>query len=322
MDLYYRIFEQAPDALIIVDSAGRILKANASVEALFGYTPDELAGREIEVLIPRRFVARHAGYRNDYLNAPHTRRMGTSKIGLFALRKNGTEVPVDILIAPLDADPRQLVLCAVRDVSVQRAAEEQLRHHAAELESLHEQLTLLASRDALTGLLNRRTFQENTEWLLRNAARRQESLSLLMIDLDFFKRINDQFGHAEGDRALRAVAAALQAVCRQNDLLARYGGEEFAVALPDTDEAGSRVVAENFRAAVQAIEGLSARVTASIGIATHIPLAGEPAGAVQSNDLIERADQALYCAKNSGRNRTCHVASMLHPPFPAPDRAA
>ena len=313
VDIYCKIFEQTPDALLVVDRGGRITKINARTESMFGYCRQELEGGEIERLIPERFAVRHVTHRSLIAEAPKLRRMGESNVEQFARRKDESEFPVDIMIAPLDTDEGIFILCAVRDITEQKAADTELRRRAVELEELHEQLKVLASRDALTGLFNRRTFQEHTEWLLTNAVRRKESVSLLLIDLDYFKRINDEFGHAEGDRVLVAVAAMLQSTCRQNDLPARYGGEEFAVALPDTTEAGSFVVAENLRAAFQAITGLKVITTASIGIVTHTPQPNMQAIPTLFADLINEADRALYAAKNGGRNRVCHVNAMARP---------
>lgn len=317
MDLHSRIFEQIPDALIVVDREGQITKVNARAESMFGYGREELVGRKIELLIPARFAASHVAYRAQSADAPAFRRMGTSRLDLIARRKDESEFPVDIMIAPLDADEGTFILCDVRDITEQKATETELRRRSVELEDLHVQLKELASRDALTGLFNRRTFQEHTEWLLTNSARRRESVSLLLIDLDYFKRINDEFGHAEGDRVLVALSATLQSTCRQNDLPARYGGEEFAVVLPDTDEAGSLVVAENLRVAFQAMPGLKLPVTASIGIVTYKAHPDKKANPRLFADLLGQADRALYVAKNRGRNQVCHAASIPDSPEPA-----
>ena len=310
VDLFRRIFEFAPDALIVVDSDGRISKVNARSESMFGYGRHELEGREIEHLVPERFRGGHAAHRTHVAGAPKVRRMGSSPLALFALRKDGKEFPVDIMIAPLDGEEGGFTLCAVRDITKQNAIDAELRRRTAQLEELHEQLRVLASRDALTGLFNRRTFQEHTEWMLTNSVRRKESVSLLLIDLDFFKSVNDQFGHAEGDRVLVAVATAMQSACRQNDVPARYGGEEFVVALPDTSEAGSLVVAENIRAGIEAIKGLKMTTTASIGIVTYTPQPNKEASPTLFADLVHQADRALYAAKDGGRNQVCHVITI------------
>jgi diguanylate cyclase (GGDEF)-like protein/PAS domain S-box-containing protein len=307
VDLYRQIFEHAPDALIVVDSGGLIAGVNARTEAMFGYSRNEIEGGEIEKLIPARFAEQHVAHRARNGDSPKFRRMGASRLDLFARRKDGSEFPVDIMIAPLATEKGIFTLCAVRDITEQNAAATALRRHADELEALQERLKLLASHDALTGLFNRRAFEEHTQLMLRNAARRKEHVSLLLIDLDFFKQINDQFGHAEGDRVLVSVATTLQSTCRQNDLAARYGGEEFFVVLPDTNESGSLIAAENLRAAIQAIAGLKACPTASIGVATYSPHPDSQPSPALFAELVNQADRALYAAKNGGRNRVCHV---------------
>jgi diguanylate cyclase (GGDEF)-like protein len=172
-----------------------------------------------------------------------------------------------------------------------------------QLERSNEQLSLLAATDGLTGLPNRRSFDTTlaSEW--QRAVRSEEALSLLMVDVDKFKSYNDTFGHQSGDQCLRMVATALQsAIQRATDLAARYGGEEFAVILPATDEAGARVMAERGRVAVLAL-GLpgpnedNPSVSVSIGAATIHPRPGS-----MSEDLLAAADEALYAAKEAGRN--------------------
>lgn len=312
MALYHHFFEQSPDALIIIDCDGKIVEANPRTESIFGHSRAELRGHKIEMLIPERFAHRHVGHRSRFSAEPRVRRMGTALVELRAMHKDRDEFPVDVMLSPMHTEHELFILCAVRDITERKAVEEELRRRTLELERLHEQLKELASHDSLTGMLNRRTFQEQTEWILRNSVRRMECVSLLMIDLDFFKRVNDRFGHSEGDRVLFAVANTLQATCRQNDVSARYGGEEFAVVLPNTDEAGSCVVAENFRAAVEAIRDIKSPITASIGIVTFMPdpaMAPTPTPALFA-ELINKADQALYVAKDRGRNQVRHFSSI------------
>ena len=165
-------------------------------------------------------------------------------------------------------------------------------------------LAELASTDYLTRLANRRRFDEvlAAEW--RRGARAGSPLSLLMVDGDFFKSFNDTYGHLEGDRVLRTIAAALQTcVDRSGDLVARYGGEEFAVLLPLTGSDGALIVAEAIRASIDALDLVhattpSGRLTVSIGIACRTPETS-----VASETLVEAADAALYLAKGEGRDR-------------------
>jgi len=311
VDIYRRIFEHNPDPLLLVDGGGHIANANVRCEQATGYRREELVGRPVEILVPPRFAAGHAALREQYARDPHTRRMGPCQRDLWVLCKDGREVPADIMISPLQDGGTRFVLCAIRDVSDRLAADEQRRRHVAELENLQERLKVLASHDDLTGLFNRRSFEEKTEWMLRTAIRRGACLSLLMIDLDFFKQVNDCFGHPEGDRVLMAVGRALRETCRQSDLAARYGGEEFVVALPDTDAAGSLTAAENFRGAIAALDGLQCRVTASVGAVTFCPPPATPVPTALPTvlqGLIADVDRALYAAKAAGRNCVRHAA--------------
>ena len=166
-------------------------------------------------------------------------------------------------------------------------------------------LQRLMNSDGLTGLSNRRHFDEYLELEWRRAMRDQTQLSLLMIDVDFFKTYNDSFGHVEGDEALRKVANTIrEASSRPSDLPARYGGEEFALVLPNTSPGGARLVAEKLRMAVAALkiphiapaEGSS--LTISIGLSTMTPVQG-----TDCRRLIMAADKGLYTAKHNGRNQ-------------------
>ncbi|MGY3176312.1 two-component system chemotaxis family response regulator WspR [Pseudomonas sp. TE12234] len=166
-------------------------------------------------------------------------------------------------------------------------------------------LQRLMNSDGLTGLSNRRHFDEYMELEWRRSLREQSQLSLLMIDVDYFKTYNDTFGHLEGDEALRRVAAAIRdASARPSDLPARYGGEEFALVLPNTSQGGARLVAEKLRMTIEALkiphisptEGSS--LTVSIGLSTITPAAGS-----HCRELISAADKGLYLAKKNGRNQ-------------------
>lgn len=167
-----------------------------------------------------------------------------------------------------------------------------------------EQLRLITMKDALTGIANRRCFDETIDREWRRAARNRSSISLLMIDVDQFKHFNDSFGHVEGDECLCRVAAAISSELRRiTDLTARYGGEEFAVVMPNMNLVGTERVAGLIRAAVASMElahtgSLHGKVTVSIGCAVEFPVIG-----TEPTSLILAADKALYSAKQRGRNR-------------------
>jgi diguanylate cyclase (GGDEF)-like protein len=157
---------------------------------------------------------------------------------------------------------------------------------------------LRAASDALTGLPNRRAADETLKRLAAHAGRQVSPLSVVMLDLDHFKQINDIHGHDQGDRALAAVGETLRSTLRASDFAARYGGEEFIVLLPDTDRDAARDVAEKLRLAIQETEVTHVGpLSASFGVAVM------PADATEIEQLIRKADRALYSAKADGRNR-------------------
>ena len=189
-----------------------------------------------------------------------------------------------------------------------------------QMASLYEDTRRLATTDALTGLLNRRAFLDAIERERARSDRHAFPLSVLLLDVDHFKRINDGRGHPTGDAVLRGIARVLEAVARKSDFVARWGGEEFVLGLPQTSEAGARVAAERVRRAVAA-ESLAApdggppvHATVSVGIAS--------ADAPWSVDrLVGRADTAMYAAKARGRNRV-EMAAETEPTGPATPRGA
>jgi len=171
---------------------------------------------------------------------------------------------------------------------------------AANQARLFQRLQQQALTDPLTGCFNRRFLQMQLEREVQLAARSRQSVSVLMLDIDHFKRVNDNHGHDAGDEALRLIAGALRSELRGVDTCARYGGEEFAIVLPQADAEGALTVAERLRERVAELRiPTVGHVTASLGLATF------PTH-VQSRDLlVTAADRALYRAKREGRNRVC-----------------
>lgn len=177
--------------------------------------------------------------------------------------------------------------------------EERVQERTDELQRANAELVILARKDALTGLFNRRAAEDRMNEESARHQRNQRVLSLLMVDIDHFKRINDQFGHANGDEALKCVAHCLDRHCRGSDFIARFGGEEFLILLPETPLAGAIQVAEKLRQAVASMQvpGVG-QVTISMGAAQSAEDGSSPVKAV-----LKAADDALYLAKEQGRNR-------------------
>lgn len=248
------------------------------------------------------------------------------------LKASDSHRDIPIIFVTADVEPETESLCLdigaedfitkpIRAPIVLARVRTQLR-----LKRAMDRLREVATHDELTGIANRRMFEQVVQREWNSARRRGTPLSLLMIDIDAFKTYNDAFGHRGGDECLAAVAGTLQCGMRRpGDLVARYGGEEFVVVLSETDAEGARQVAEELRAAVAALElptqpdESDTCVSISLGVATWQPApdsgntiecSGRGCSLGEPNDLICAADRALYMAKRDGRNRVCVDAGV------------
>lgn len=185
-------------------------------------------------------------------------------------------------------------------VALRNELEQRVQDRTYALKEANRQLAEMSRTDALTGLPNRRAFLEASEQELHRATRARQACSVVMVDLDHFKQVNDRHGHARGDAILKEAAASLRSVLRGEDIVARWGGEEFVLFLPNTDSNAARVVAEKARGRLAAAtslaeDGTITSITGSFGIATH-------RDGCSLDATIAAADQALYRAKTAGRN--------------------
>lgn len=178
-----------------------------------------------------------------------------------------------------------------------------------ELEEANARLGTLAETDPLTTLKNRRAFERTLDREFAFATRTGIPLSLIVLDIDRFKKYNDLLGHPAGDEALRIISRLLLRSVRQMDLVSRYGGEEFIIILPGTDQPGANTMAERLRRSIEDHPWPGLPVTASLGLATFVPGAAEDC--TSPDELFARADTALYYAKSTGRNRVVHASEML-----------
>lgn len=181
----------------------------------------------------------------------------------------------------------------------------QVEKRISQLEEANKELKQLCVLDGLTGIANRRFFDQMLKKEWGRCWREKKALSFLILDVDFFKRYNDIYGHPQGDLCLKRIAKAIQAKCfRSGDVVARYGGEEFTCLLPNTDEKGAKYVAETLRQEIEKLQivhegsDVSAYITVSVGVATQTPASQDAI-----KEMIMRADSALYQAKGNGRNQ-------------------
>lgn len=288
---YRSISSTVNDALITMDSTGKVTYWNKAAEKTFGYIGKEIIGKDLhQVLVPEKYKdAIKKGF-NKFKETGTGPAIG-SALELSALRKDGTEFPVELSMSVHRFKGQWHAVGIVRDITEQKRMEEELKR--------------LSYLDGLTGVANRRRFDEALDLEWRLMTRDVKPLSLIMCDIDFFKAYNDTYGHQGGDECLRLVANTLKSILgRPGDLVARYGGEEYAVILPGTDSQDAKFLAEKMRSRVESLKiiHVSSQVcevlTISLGVATTIPTRGS-----LPDELISAADQALYEAKKEGRNR-------------------
>ena len=280
------VVDAAYDAIITMDQQHNITLFNRAAEELFGYDQAEVLGQSIERLIPEAYRARHAEYVHRFARSPVNSRQMDERNRIYGLHRDGSLLPVEIAISKINVGGLIEFTGVIRDIA----------DRVRLMDLLQEQ----AVTDELTGLPNRREFHNITEAMLRS----DDDLSLFMLDIDFFKKVNDTYGHDAGDDVLRALAKIGTAASRKNDIFARLGGEEFVAVLPDTTQDEAREIADKLRVRIEQRNfthdwraGQAIPFTVSIGVATREP------GERDLAALLKRADLALYRAKEGGRNR-------------------
>lgn len=276
----------ARDAVVVVDSDSCIVEFNRAAEVLFGYSVDEVAGRRLDMLMPPSGAATHRRHVQAANASAEARAMNRGR-EVTARHKDGREFPIDVTVGSSGEGAQSFHVGIIRDISERKRLELELQRQA--------------STDGLTGVLNRRAFTAESERLISVALRHGRPLSLMVIDADHFKKVNDVFGHPTGDTVLKALALTLGQALRTSDVLGRLGGEEFGIVLPETDATGAREVGERLLQAVRERriehDGHTLNITVSIG-ATVLS-----AGDDSFESAFLRADRALYEAKHGGRDR-------------------
>lgn len=300
---YRSLFEQTHDAVFLLDFEGRHLDANQRAADMLGYSRKELKNLSVN----------DTSAEIDKSLAITQRLLAGETIPLyerFFRKKDGQVFPVEInveLVRDTNGNPLH-IQSVVRDISRRKQAEENLRVANEELkkrirdvENLRDELREQALRDPLTGLYNRRYLVEALNREAIRTRRERQSLSIIVMDIDHFKKINDNYGHQIGDRFLGEMACLIKKYARGYDFVCRYGGEEFLLVLPGANTADAYARADEIRKKCAALvishEERNLHVTISMGVATY------PAHDADIEKVIIKADQAMYDSKKAGRNR-------------------
>ena len=294
-----QVVEVAPASIIMINPKGEIELINQETERLFGYQRQEMLGQKIEFLMPKDRQEGHAHLRSKFTKELDSRVMAGRE--LYARKKSGEYFPVEVGLNSVETEGEIWVLSAVIDLTDRKRYEEQIMSQKKLLEEVNQQLATQANTDSLTGLFNRRLFYIELERLLAISESAKNPVSILLLDLDFFKQVNDTYGHNKGDQVLKQLALLLKNQARDTDLIARYGGEEFVIVLPDSGKARACKTAQRICNLVEQ-DDFGCNVTVSIGVTSLIH-----GGTGKSiDDYVEEADQALYASKVAGRNRVTH----------------
>ena len=280
-EFYQTIFMQAGDGIFLIDEQGVILEANPRGCEIMGYPLDEIRGQPVMKFHPADEI--------DHIQRELARLDRDQQVTVESafIRKDGSRIPVEITGKLLS---NHYIIGLLRDISERKKAEKATRE--------------LLSTDSLTGLYNRRYFFGIVNVLIAESARYGHPVTFMLLDLDYFKMVNDTHGHLKGDLALQHLANSIRCVTRASDVAARFGGDEFVIFMPNTNEEQAINMAERLHKflAGNPVPNLETNifVTISIGIAG---ISGSH-GMTSIDTLLEHADQALYLSKQQGRNQT------------------
>ena len=286
---YGRILESLRDGVMTLDASGKVLTFNGAAAEILGLSKEKVIGGNFgEIFLPRE---ENDAFNQAVLNAIYEKEL------------------VHHALVPYQAGERLLTLAVTTSYLMAAAGGESDRRSLIVVLSNitdTERYRIMAATDALTGSRNRGYLMDTLPQEIKRAGRYGQAFSLVMSDIDFFKKINDSYGHPAGDAVLKAYVRTMQSLCREDvDWVARYGGEEFILVLPDTGPGGAEVLAERIRVAASElavpVKGAAARFTASFGVTGF--MAGEYRENISADSMISAADMCLYSAKEHGRNR-------------------
>lgn len=277
------ITDSVQDAVVMIDHHGNVNYWNPAATQIFGYRTEEITGRNFhELTVPARYLEAHHAAFPKFAQTGDGALIG-KMTEVQAQRKDGTEFPVELSIGSIKIKNEWHAIATIRDITLRKQAEAHLQQ--------------LATTDTLTGIFNRRRFNELLEADIARHQRYHSPLSLIFFDIDHFKQVNDTYGHQAGDQVLVQLTALVSGSIRTTDALARWGGEEFIILTSGCNLDCARQLAEKLRMTIERLSlpevGL---ITCSFGVA-------EFREGDDQDALVKRVDQCLYQAKESGRNR-------------------
>ncbi|MCH7814956.1 MAG: diguanylate cyclase [Proteobacteria bacterium] len=309
---YESLIDTMPDGLITVRMDGTVESMNLVAEELLGYSHHELIDSHITLFITDSDAKDAAKYLNGFID--HQREQDSApESEVQVRRKDGSVLPVRLSLSKMEIEDDTVFIGVLNDISHLKSMEEQLMALNVQLSQTNARLAKTVITDSLTDLYNRRHFDSTLLKELKRSTRQLSPLSLIVIDIDFFKQYNDHYGHAAGDECLIQVSKCMKKVFkRSGDMPSRYGGEEFAIILAGCDGLELQERAETMRSAIYALQiphesSRTAEVlTVSIGAVSYKPVSNNEV-APKPRKLFTEADKALYRAKASGRNQVVYA---------------
>lgn len=289
---YSELIEVIPDAALVVDRQGRIVLCNRLASQLFGYAAAELKALTLDALLPEEVRDKHAQHLEQFFAHQQARPMGQG-LHFKGVRKDGSSFHVDIMLSQVKVEQQAYAIAFIRDATQAKLLEAQIRRELA-LERRQ------AYTDYLTGLPNRRAFHTKLEQQLELLKRDGEQFCVALIDIDDFKWVNDQLGHAEGDRALQMLARAIRESCREQDFIARIGGDEFVSIHPHAASSAIQHIMQRVQLAVQQL-GQQQGWPVSVSIGTCYCSQWHSDYSVER--ILQIADEAMYAGKLGGKNQ-------------------
>lgn len=281
------VMDTALDSITMLDEEGKVVFWNPGAEALFGYQRQEIEGQDLHRLLS----VDEEDYRQYQTGFAEFQILGSGKVlgrtlELKARHRDGHLVDIELSISSVKTNKGWQAVGVARDITFRK--------------KLQEELLLLSITDPLTRVFNRRYLTQKLDEEVARSRRYDRSLSIIMLDIDHFKKVNDVFGHAVGDNVLRGLASTVKNRIRQTDVFGRWGGEEFLLILQDTELDSATHLAEDLRLQISQMRiGSVPQVTVSFGVTSF-----RPGDTVDS--LVQRADDLMYEAKAAGRNRVCY----------------